>query len=68
MGLATRDQVHLSCPDWGQSPQSRDNGPHRQCIYNGHVNQGSPLPEIEHIHRGFDHLVRCSGGMHHCHS
>jgi hypothetical protein len=27
MGLATRDQVHLPCPDRGQSPQSRGSGP-----------------------------------------
>jgi hypothetical protein len=45
MDFTTRDQIHHPSPDRGQSPQSMGSGPYRQCLYNGHVNQNSPLPE-----------------------
>jgi ABC-type nickel/cobalt efflux system permease component RcnA len=66
MGLATRNQAHLPCPDRGQSPQSRGSGPHRQHKYNWHVNQSSSLPHTVYPHRGSDPLWRRSSGMDHC--
>jgi hypothetical protein len=44
-GLVIRDHIHLSYSHQRQSPQSKGNGSHHQCLYNGHVNQDSSLPE-----------------------
>jgi hypothetical protein len=66
MGLGHKGPSPPPCPDWGQSPQSRGSGPHRQRLYNGHVNQDSPLPENRTPTRGFDSIWHRSGGMRHC--
>jgi hypothetical protein len=66
MGLGHKGPSPPPCPDRDQSPQSRGSGPHCQRLYNGHGNQGSPLPENRTPTRGSDSLWHHSGGMHHC--
>jgi hypothetical protein len=48
MGLAHKGPGPPPYHDLGQSPQSRGSRPHRQRLYNGHVNQDSPLLKKEH--------------------
>jgi hypothetical protein len=60
------DQRGLSPTPQGQSLNQGGSGPHHHHLYNGHVNQGLPLLEIEHLLRESDPLWRHSGRMHHC--
>jgi hypothetical protein len=55
MDLDTRDQVHLTCPDRGQSPQSSDSGP---CHGAYKLARKPKFPAKE----------ACSNGMYHCRS
>jgi hypothetical protein len=52
MGLAHKGLDPPLYPDLGQSPQLKGSGPHHQRLYNGHMNQGSPLPEKKHYLEG----------------
>jgi hypothetical protein len=45
MGLGHKGQSPPPCLDWRQFSRSRGNGSHRQCLYNGYVNQHLSLLE-----------------------